>query len=381
MRPEIDGPVNWRIARPVHRIEGAVSRISTSVMGEEVWFESPDARLEAEPEAFASAFMIQALRARATIDVDAPLDSVWLANTKQLLPIYRDWWGYPERYPVRCTGTTAIAGRPSRPKGLFFTAGADSFHSLLRLDDGIECLVYVQGFDLPLENTIRMAAWDASFRRIAARTGKRPIVVRTNLRSHSHFKRPRFLLTHGGAFGAVAHVLSREISDMLISSIYRYHRERPWGSHWDTDPLWSSGRVTLRHGDATLGHHGKLQDIAHEPIVAEHLHVCSTETGPADNCSRCEKCLRTMVSLEAAGALERFSVFAHSESLSVRLDRAGWIRGGMHGIWEEFFEAPLSADTHAAVRRLLRRSRRRRARRRLVRRMNRLGRRIRRLLP
>ncbi len=366
----------WTVGAPVGGETGGVWRVAASVAGHEVWFESPDARLEPSAEAFAGAFLVQALHRDARLVVECPLDAVWLANTEKLLPPLHRWWGYPERHPVDATGEIRPPARPGRPQGLFFSGGADSLHSLLRLDDGFEALVFVQGFDIDLHAVARMDAWEKSFREIARRTGKRAILVRTNLREHPLHEPPIFGRTHGGALAAVAHVLSAELGSVLVSSSYRYDRDQPWGSRWDLDPLWASSSSSLRHGDASLGHHQKVVEIAHEPLVAEGLRVCFERTGAPGNCSRCEKCVRTMVSLEVAGALRGSAAFDASMPLAARVDAIAAVKPALQAVWEEYLDEPLSAQTRAAVRRLLRRSRRHHARRRLVRR---IGRRLRRL--
>ena len=54
----------------------------------------------------------------------------------------------------------------------------------------------------------------------------------------------------------------------------------------------------------------KTANIANLPLAQKHLNVCvnsSDEHVAATNCSRCPKCLRTMMALESAGVLDKFS--------------------------------------------------------------------------
>ncbi len=351
--------------------------MSASVGAHEVWFESPDVRLEPSAEAFASPFLVQALHGRVELPVDAPLDAEWLANTGELLPIYHRWWGYPEHHPVRCTGEVHLDAPAGRSKGLFFSGGADSLHSLLHVDDGFEALVFIHGFDIAIDAAGRVAPWEKSFRELAEQAGKRAIVVRTNLRKHPLFKPPGFGRTHGGVLAGVAHVLSGELADLFVSSSWPYRRDRPWGSHWDTDALWSSSRISLRHGEPNLSHHEKVVLIAREPLVTRWLRVCPRREGPPGNCSRCEKCLRTMVGLEVGGGLASSTAFDVSEPLALRIDELPAIQWRLSGIWKEFLGEPLSPEIRAAIRRLLRRSRRERFVRPVKRRVKNLWRRAR----
>jgi hypothetical protein len=46
--------------------------------------------------------------------------------------------------------------------------------------------------------------------------------------------------------------------------------------------------------------------IAEDPVAHVTLRVCWLNPDQSNNCGRCEKCLRTMTSLAAAGVLSRF---------------------------------------------------------------------------
>ena len=48
----------------------------------------------------------------------------------------------------------------------------------------------------------------------------------------------------------------------------------------------------------------KFEAIADEPIVQKYLHVC---TDKAENCGKCSKCQRTILTLDAIGKLEKFA--------------------------------------------------------------------------
>jgi hypothetical protein len=49
--------------------------------------------------------------------------------------------------------------------------------------------------------------------------------------------------------------------------------------------------------------------LAHEPLALKYLRVCWDNVDGAYNCCRCEKCIRTMSSLDALGVLERTESF------------------------------------------------------------------------
>ncbi|MCG8587890.1 MAG: hypothetical protein MJE66_01220 [Proteobacteria bacterium] len=288
--------------------------------GTELWFSSDDAPLRPAPEAFATALFVPALDARARIELDAPLDEEWLARTNELLPILREFWGYRGRHPLRGATATTAAAQRHPGVGLCFTGGVDSFYALLREPNPVDVLVYVAGYDIPLEDAVRQEAYERSLAEIADRTGKKAIVVRTNLRTHPLFARSNWERTHGAALAAVGHALSDTIGTLRIPATWPYRDPRPWGSSFRTDPLWSSRTLGVEHGDASLSRRDKIPILADEPLVRQHLRVCWENRSATGNCSECGKCLRTMVGLAACGALEACETFDRSISLEERLD-------------------------------------------------------------
>src|SRR5690348_16864723 len=183
------------IGRPGSRDAPGASRIEADVDGTRVWFESPDVALAPAPEAFASAFLLPGLAARARLRSEAPLDPVWLAGSRELVKIFREWWRYPRLEPEGAAGAPAALVPPAgdrpagagaaaadpRLRGLFFSGGVDSFHGLLCCGEPVDLLVFVHGFDVPLADTPRLEAAFASVRAVAAATGVRAALVRTNL--------------------------------------------------------------------------------------------------------------------------------------------------------------------------------------------------------
>ena len=49
----------------------------------------------------------------------------------------------------------------------------------------------------------------------------------------------------------------------------------------------------------------KVRALAEHQVALDHLRVCFKNKNGAYNCGRCEKCMRTMIALAGANALER----------------------------------------------------------------------------
>src|SRR5699024_11726423 len=72
---------------------------------------------------------------------------------------------------------------------------------------------------------------------------------------------------------------------------------------------WSLPGFDLTHVDAGQRRWRRVENIAHSQLALDTLQVCFHTDEPT-NCGRCEKCLRTMTSLTAAGALDNATTFA-----------------------------------------------------------------------
>jgi hypothetical protein len=349
----------WHIEDVRRERRDTASRVTASVNGHPVWFESADLDLRPVAEAFATLFFIPALDEAVTLHVEAELHPDWLSQTRKLLPIYNDWWNYPEAYPVTCAGRKASVGASGSHVGQCFTGGVDSFYTLLHGSHDASHLLYVQGYDMSCTDDQRMQALDDSLRAVASAHGKKVVRLRTNVREHPQFKKASWERTHGAALAAAGSVASGTLGRLIIPSSYAYADEVPWGSHWDTDPLWSlPGRLDVVHDDASRSRRDKILRMASHPTVQRHLRVCWENRSATGNCSQCEKCLRTMVLLEAAGTLPQCAVFDTETPLAERLDAASPVGAHLWFVWEDMMtRSRVKPAMRRAIRRLLRRSR------------------------
>ncbi len=296
-------------------------RVTACVDGTPVWFESRDLALSAAPEAFASAFLIPALHRGARLRLADALDAGWTANMDRLLPVLGEWWRYPALAPAAPAPATAPRAAPARDgSALFFSGGLDSFYSLLASGERPAVLVTVHGFDVALDDAPRRAAVAATLRDVGAALGRRTALLRTNVRGHPLMRAAPWERTHGGVLAGAAHLLRDEAGEALVSASISTSHTRPWGSHWRTDPLFSSGRLRIRQVGSDKRRWQKVRAIADEPLAQRHLRVCWQNRDEARNCSRCEKCLITRLMFADCGALDRFPVFDGTATLARDLD-------------------------------------------------------------
>ena len=167
------------------------------------------------------------------------------------------------------------ARRPAsrRRTALTFSGGVDSFHAVLKSGIDVDLLVTVHGFDIGLDDSDRMAAWERSFREIAAELGIPAGVVRTNVRDHPTAQLASWPRAHGGALAGLGHALAG-VDRLAVASSYPRRLASPWGSHWRIDPLWSSDRLEVLHVGDEWWRAEKLAQVADHPLVHRHLRVC-----------------------------------------------------------------------------------------------------------
>ncbi|MCL5282185.1 MAG: hypothetical protein M1376_20030 [Planctomycetes bacterium] len=337
-------------------VEGRTSRVCADVDGDPLWFESGDAPLQPAPEAFGCAALPVAVEHHADVVLDAPLDAVWNTHIQAIQETWRQWWRIRRAriYP-RAEHKQPFA--KAKGVALCFSSGVDSFYSLLRGGYAFDHLVFVQGYDVKLSDTARAQAAERSLREVAAVVGAKAVMLRTNLREHPTFRTADWERTHGGALAALGHLLGRTIGILVISASYPYYLDTPWGSHWKIDPLWSSSQVEIAHAGAWLWRKEKLEALAGEDLVRQHLRVCWQSGGSEVNCGFCEKCVRTMLILALAGQLEHFPIFGGSAPLAERINRLPSLVPTYFPNYEQFFRESKDPQVAEALCGLLRRSR------------------------
>ncbi|MFM7071732.1 MAG: hypothetical protein ACKO38_08085 [Planctomycetota bacterium] len=158
--------------------------------------------------------------------------------------------------------------------------------------------------------------------------------------------------THGGALAATGHLLSSVIGGAVIPSSYDAVDDVPCGSHQDLDPQWSTSNLRLFH-DEPIYRLRKLKRIAAEPILRRNLRVCWENLSIQGNCSRCGKCVRTMLVLLAANQLRHFQSFDQRTPLTKILEGPVIESESTGKRYQEILADGLPEDVADAVRRLL----------------------------
>ena len=277
---------------------------------------------------FLAALLLPAMKVQETLEIPAPVSPELLRSAHEIQALYKSWDSTLGIVQVKAQVGEVQSSRTSRPprRGLFFSCGVDSYYSLFKNleshsqdEETITDLIVVRGFDIPFAGpdfTIFQTIL-ANARRVSNGLQKNVLPVATNIRDFGIEFVRWGRLYHGAAMASVGLALEDVFDRVYIASSFSPGQLCPWGSHPALDPLWSTERLSFSHDGCNLRRVDKIRFIVQYPIVMDTLRVCTLRpfSGDVYNCGLCEKCLRTMVGLYIARALERCRTLPNSIDL------------------------------------------------------------------
>ena len=243
------------------------------------------------------------------------------------LSFMRYWWYEPARRIVKIEARTRSGfplTRTSERAGFFFSGGIDALATLRAnrlnyplehpgsLKDGLlVCGLEIRDpkiFEYVLDSMSTLAE-EADVTLIPIYTNIRSLGPEDNTEFWGKFWLDEFM---GATFSAIAHAFSKRLTEVTINSCHDIPNLIPYSSHPLINPNYSSRDFRIRHEGITLSRFEKTKLVAGWDLALQHLRVCNkTELYQRGmlNCGKCEKCVRTMLALEASGVLEKTSAF------------------------------------------------------------------------
>jgi len=144
--------------------------------------------------------------------------------------------------------------------------------------------------------------------------------------------------SHGSLLAALA-LAHGGLAEARLAGTLPLGKVVPLGSHPLLDPLWSTESTRIVHHAAETTRVSKVAALARRPDVLATLRVCD-RLGELGNCGICDKCVRTMLALELAGAQAPFDVALSRR----RIRRLGVAKPIERAFGEELLNAFASAQ-------------------------------------
>ena len=299
-----------RIIAPPHSEEVRHIKFGVQIKNDRrnVFFRSLcNTNLQGNFEAYLSGVILPCMKeGGGTLIAEGEVSKKFLSGLEIIQDIHHSWDTEFERVTIK--GESSRTGEPLKRErvGTFFSGGLDSFYTLLKRQDSITDLIFIHGTDISLDDTKLRETVSARINEIALHFDKNLIEIETDI---IHFLWSYDMSWgakgHGAALATVAHLLSHNFRRIYIPSCQSYGQMIPWASHPLLDPLWSSDSLGIIHDGAEATRLDKVAQISKNEKALDCLRVCYSNVNSCYNCSKCEKCVQTMISLKIHNVLER----------------------------------------------------------------------------
>lgn len=295
---EDEGRARMKVGRIRTESTGNGTRLTSIVGGEELYFEFPSPGF-VTPANVADSFAVMALGP--SMLTDTPLEvesgtmsSALLENLHQVQDIYHSW--NPRCRKVGITAHVADPGPPVADVLTTWSAGTDSIHGVLKHRAQLTGAFMIAGFDMEPDPE-QVAEAFARSRRVLEGWGLtlHPVITNQRLWGRRFGVYRPFLYSSYIAATALFFGVSR----VYIPSAFPYGFPTYDGSQPYLDPLWSNGRTRIEQTGAEVHRSAKVRLLVEEGSALDALRVCFRSQN--ENCGRCGKCLRTMITLRVLG--------------------------------------------------------------------------------
>lgn len=306
------------IDQPVRKKEGEDWVVSADIHIDQrtfnLWYRSHSGPLADGVECFIAACLVPAMKLGYAIKSPGPISAHWLKGLTAYQSKFQQFFPEMKIIPILAETLSSIQPRATGA-GSFFSCGVDACYTFLKHHEKITAGILIHGFDYLQNRTLAKDAVATMAQQAAAKLNRPLIEVETNIRSLGDEYVPFDTQYHGSMLASVALLLSPQLGTVYIPSSYHYDDLFPWASHPELDPLWSTETTHIHHDGCDVTRSQKVDRVAQSDAALSVLRVCFKEyttSGTAYNCGMCEKCVRTMVDLRIAGALERCPTFRKS---------------------------------------------------------------------
>lgn len=266
-------------------------------------------------DAFVTAMIPYAMQTNEEMVVEGTLSGKLAQNLEYYMHVMKVFYPDSHVVPLKISKRDPLLQHPRGPAvGASFTMGVDSFCTLwkhYKKSEGdtnrITHLLYFFAGQRGWKKFGGRALFNENLKVIqeaAKRLNLELLVIDSNLDS---FYPGKFSDTHGARLSSCVLLLQKLFSIYYIPSSYQYFEFKPHGSTPLGDPLLSTEILDIVHDGAQYSRVEKIKMISEWDITKSFLMVCAGDMWEGKiNCSKCEKCLRTMVTLDMLGFRRQF---------------------------------------------------------------------------
>lgn len=284
---------------------------------------------------------------------DGPVSEKFLRNNKTVQDILCNWDTSMKRVSLVASGSPPLQDQRAGRVGTFFSGGIDSYYTLLKHNDEITDLIFAHGLDIKLNDDLLRRKTSEKIHEIAQSFGKNVVELETNVRTLLNPYVAWGPFGHGPALASIGHMLSASFSRIYIPASHTYTQLFPWGTHPVLDYLWGTETLEFIHDGCGAKRTEKVALVSGCDVALKTLRVCWRNPNSAYNCGRCEKCVRTMISLKAHGVLDKCTVFDEAFNLAnLHIIDPGAIN--VRGFLQENIEALQASGADPELEKLLR---------------------------
>jgi hypothetical protein len=289
----------------------------------EVWYSYPlnyydCVTVSANP--FVAALLMPAMSLGRTLRVEGSISKKMLVGAEKFMEIMNQW--RPEYKPVKIEATSVNETiKNGQGVGMFFSGGVDSFYTLLKNENAeipasekLSHLIFIHGYDIRLDDNKLFMMALKGVEAVAKEYNKGVIQVATNVKQLANHLVDWFMY-HGVAMLSIILGLDGLLRRVYVPATRNHKDLLPTGSHPLTDPLWSTESMEFIHDGIEANRIEKIQwQVGKSQVALDNLRVCWENRFGKYNCGVCEKCIRTILNLRAAGVLECCSTLPHELS-------------------------------------------------------------------
>jgi len=253
--------------------------------------------------------LLAGMRLGRSVHVQGQLSRTYLKGVKQVVEHFSSNFEQLSNIDITCDQLIDNPPDKSQSIASFFSGGVDSFFTLMKYKSQLTDIIYIYGFDVRLDDWSRRDAVHAMGNAVASELGLNFIEIESNFGKVIQDFGSWAEHGHGMALASAARSVVGNIGTVIVPGTQGLATQIPWGSSSYSDHLYSDESLLIIHDACDAERFDKVERLAHEPLALKHLRVCWEKVDGAYNCCRCEKCLRTMCTLDALGVLDKANSF------------------------------------------------------------------------